>query len=158
MFKVTPLGETPTHWLTISPDDMLIFVTLDRAGLLPHLWQKEDDELSKTCKGRDFIYMSLIWIVLNVFCLCWFQQAETNTSSYTYCQMLQSNWNTCNDFLVWYFVIYSRDQSDTILMYTASAPFVWEKSISAATECLKLGSVLYLGIIHAASMSGLGFG
>lgn len=33
-----------------------------------------------------------------------------------------------------------------------------ENSISAVIECLKLGSVLYLYIIHAAPMSGLGFG
>lgn len=43
-------------------------------------------------------------------------------------------------------------------MYTASASFVWEKKLSGATECLKPGSVLYLDIIHAVSMSGLGFG
>lgn len=28
MRKVTPLGETPTHWVTVSPDDMLISMTL----------------------------------------------------------------------------------------------------------------------------------
>lgn len=46
MLKVTPLWETPTHWLTISEDDMLIPMTSDWAGLLPRLLKSRDDELS----------------------------------------------------------------------------------------------------------------
>lgn len=49
MFKVTPLRETPTHCLTIFPDHMLISLTSDWAGWLPHLLKEENDEPSYTC-------------------------------------------------------------------------------------------------------------
>lgn len=70
MFKVTPLRETPTHWLTILPDDMLIFVTLDSAGLLPRLLKKEDDELNTTYEGLRFhlhvFNLKFMFLILSV--------------------------------------------------------------------------------------------
>lgn len=137
MFKVTPLRETPTHWLTILPDDMLILVTLDWAGWLPRLLK--DRMMNSAARIRR------LWAYLHVFNLKFMlmlpsvikqRQSQAVINAALYMQRFASVTQYRESKQCKYSLIQRH------FMYSSIGP----------------GSVLYLFLTNAGSMFGLGFG